>query len=518
MNLADNLKRIRKDNNLSQEQLAEKLGVSRQAVSKWESGVSYPEMDKVIQICNLFDLNINELINENIKDIKEMKEAQMRSNKFVDSFFEYITKTIEMFCSMRFKEKIKCLFEQFIITFILMIILAVIGLIGKELVWSLLQLLPDSLYYPIYRILEVLYIIMAMTVGGAVLLHVFKIRYLDYYEIVKEPKDNSFEEIVTEVESVEENQDNKKTKIILEKKKEKIVIRDPKHSEYKFFDGIGKMLLWFLKFIACLVLGCFVITLIALVMCLPISFLVFKSGLLFIGLVLGVIGGILLNIILLELIYNFIVSKKWNKTRIFVTSIISIVAFGVGIGMTCVSATEFNIVRKEYDLVESKYTYDMVDSLVLDDWGYHDSEIEYIEKNIKGIEIVVKHSDMYFSNVWKDGNLLGLIIYTDDSKIPKYLRSIIDDINHKEIAYYDYQVEVYVYGNKANLDKIRKNSNDYNSRIKYLEEELQNARTSYQNASYELNRLRSLILNSEADVTFDRDGNIIGIRVHSKEE
>ena len=40
MNLADNLKRIRKDNNLSQEQLAEKLGVSRQSVSKWESGLS----------------------------------------------------------------------------------------------------------------------------------------------------------------------------------------------------------------------------------------------------------------------------------------------------------------------------------------------------------------------------------------------------------------------------------------------------------------------------------------------
>ena len=53
MNLADNLKKIRKDNNLSQEQLAEKLGVSRQAVSKWESNLSYPEMDKVIQICNL---------------------------------------------------------------------------------------------------------------------------------------------------------------------------------------------------------------------------------------------------------------------------------------------------------------------------------------------------------------------------------------------------------------------------------------------------------------------------------
>ena len=47
MKLSDNLKRIRKENNLSQEQLAEKLGVSRQAVSKWESEQSYPEMDNM---------------------------------------------------------------------------------------------------------------------------------------------------------------------------------------------------------------------------------------------------------------------------------------------------------------------------------------------------------------------------------------------------------------------------------------------------------------------------------------
>lgn len=44
MKLSDNIKFIRKENNLSQEQLAEQLGVSRQAVSKWESGQSYPEM------------------------------------------------------------------------------------------------------------------------------------------------------------------------------------------------------------------------------------------------------------------------------------------------------------------------------------------------------------------------------------------------------------------------------------------------------------------------------------------
>ena len=70
-NFADNLKKIRKEYGLSQEQLADKLGVSRQSVSNWESQQAYPEMDKVIQLCNMFNLNIDELLNKDIKQVKE---------------------------------------------------------------------------------------------------------------------------------------------------------------------------------------------------------------------------------------------------------------------------------------------------------------------------------------------------------------------------------------------------------------------------------------------------------------
>ena len=59
---SENLKKIRKENNLSQEQLAEELGVSRQAISKWESSIAYPEMDKIIALCDKFNLNIDDLL------------------------------------------------------------------------------------------------------------------------------------------------------------------------------------------------------------------------------------------------------------------------------------------------------------------------------------------------------------------------------------------------------------------------------------------------------------------------
>ena len=83
MNLSDNLKKIRKENNLTQEDLAEKLGVSRQSVSKWESNQAYPEMDKVVQICKMFNLNMDDLLNQDIKEVNNIKQQRNNINKLL---------------------------------------------------------------------------------------------------------------------------------------------------------------------------------------------------------------------------------------------------------------------------------------------------------------------------------------------------------------------------------------------------------------------------------------------------
>lgn len=64
MALSEKLYTLRKKSGLSQEQLAEKLKVSRQAISKWESGASYPESDKLIAISRYFNVSLDYLINE----------------------------------------------------------------------------------------------------------------------------------------------------------------------------------------------------------------------------------------------------------------------------------------------------------------------------------------------------------------------------------------------------------------------------------------------------------------------
>ena len=66
MNLAKNLQILRKMANMTQEELAEKLSVSRQTVSKWEQGAVLPEVDKLVMICETFNCSIDQLLRENI--------------------------------------------------------------------------------------------------------------------------------------------------------------------------------------------------------------------------------------------------------------------------------------------------------------------------------------------------------------------------------------------------------------------------------------------------------------------
>lgn len=83
MKFGDNLRCLRKSKNISQEALAEKVGVSRQSVSKWETGESYPEMYNILELCKIFHCNINDLVNDSIIDLDSLdEEVKMSVVKF----------------------------------------------------------------------------------------------------------------------------------------------------------------------------------------------------------------------------------------------------------------------------------------------------------------------------------------------------------------------------------------------------------------------------------------------------
>lgn len=68
MMLAENLQILRKQNGFSQEELAEKCQVSRQAIAKWESGESVPAIEKLIYLAGLYEVTLDELVGRIVID------------------------------------------------------------------------------------------------------------------------------------------------------------------------------------------------------------------------------------------------------------------------------------------------------------------------------------------------------------------------------------------------------------------------------------------------------------------
>lgn len=66
MKFNEKLLQLRKEKGYSQEELAQKLGVSRQAISKWEVSDSYPEMENILEICKLFDVTTDYMLKEDV--------------------------------------------------------------------------------------------------------------------------------------------------------------------------------------------------------------------------------------------------------------------------------------------------------------------------------------------------------------------------------------------------------------------------------------------------------------------
>lgn len=100
MNLGERLFELRKAKNLTQDDMAEKLNVTRQTVSKWETNQSTPDFDKIMPLCELFEIGVEELLTgkkpEEKQDKKEEKvltrqEVKEKSAKIVSiSIFIYI--------------------------------------------------------------------------------------------------------------------------------------------------------------------------------------------------------------------------------------------------------------------------------------------------------------------------------------------------------------------------------------------------------------------------------------------
>ena len=78
MNMADRIQYLRKTKGISQEELADKVGVSRQAVSKWESEQSTPDLEKIIIMSDFFEVTTDYIL-KGVEPIKSEEQKRHRS-------------------------------------------------------------------------------------------------------------------------------------------------------------------------------------------------------------------------------------------------------------------------------------------------------------------------------------------------------------------------------------------------------------------------------------------------------
>ena len=417
MRFSDKLPVLRKANNYSQETLAEKMGVSRQAVSKWESGESYPDMERILELCQVLNCSLEEIMDDGV--VGSGGDNGKKFN-FLDSFkdfLEFITKTYNMFCAMKFKQKLKCFIEMIFIAGVLFglgwvvfgVAIVVVRIVGSV----------PYIGWTVYGIIRWLLGVSVTITGFSIWFHLFKIRYLDYFITVEDQNVNE--------KTIEEPYDKPQS--------DRIIIRDAKHSTSRFLDVFGKILLVIFKIFVVF----FAIPFIGLLLCAAFgiggSLLYLKYGSVFACCLLAFLGLGVIFYAILECLFQFIISKKQATKRLFIITISGIVAIGLGCGLGFASISTYELAESTpQTLIE---TIEINDNTILDGWLFDKYIIddsaanaqieitygEYVEVNLN--KIVHGRADdferyyLYYNVSFQNGQKL-LFDSLKNKKIPNF--------------------------------------------------------------------------------------------------
>ena len=460
MKFGDKLIVLRKKNGLSQEELAEKLGVSRQSVSKWESNNTYPETDKIVQICNLFDCSMDDLINDKVTDVEgSLRKNKNNLNEVWDSLLEFITKSINMFSHMKFTTGLKCVIEIFIIAFLLWLVgLAVCG-ISSNIIANLFSFFGTRTTSIIENILSGIFNILWFVIAVITLVHTFKIRYLNYYE------ESEKNELKAEIKE----KNNKKDKSELNSNSEKVIIRDEKDKPFAFLSALSKIVLFFIKFIVFWIAFSSIFVLIGLVIAFVISLAFIPTNIIFVGSTLALGSGVSIAVLFLLLCIYFIISRKVNVKAFIITFISSLIIFGVGIGICGLSIKNFDIIEKNEskNLTVEKITIPVQDDLTIlsrDLYEYNYVIDDTLADDSIEIEALYNHDIKQIDTKLVEENKLNLYKINGDfnNNYKKNYKLFIEDLKNNKI-------DLDHLDSSINGLTIRANSKNINKLISNLE-------------------------------------------------
>ena len=453
MNFANNLQKLRKRESMSQEALAEKLDVTRQSVSKWESGASYPEMDKLISICKIFNVDMDTLVNGDVDDVKvKEKESSINTKDILDKFNTLMKKIVCLFESMSFKEII-----EFLITVFLLIIIILIGTIPKDIIENLIG---DSLLYDIGYIgptldtiftfiVDILYSVFSIVI----FIYVLKIIYLDRIKI----KEDTDKEIVVK----------EKEKRVEEV--EKVIIKDNSSSN-SITRLLAKIIIYIIKFFIVLFLFAPLIGIVVIAVMLGFEVLFVIKGLPLIGILLWTIAGLIIMALCFEVPLNFVINHKNNYKRVMISLLVSLIIIIIGsiiFAFEFFSITYVNDIPKDIKTKEIRETLPMNNSLST--VGYYHNDIDYVvdESLTDKIEVTVTYYDYLLDRTIEiETHNNNLLVYEDGPREVSFkdmLDIISNDIKDGKVYNYDklneYKVTIKTSSNNINI--IKNNNEEY---------------------------------------------------------
>ena len=453
MKFGENLQKLRKERGISQEQLAEQLGVTRQSVSKWESGASYPEMDKIVAICNIFHCDMDVLINKDITEERDKKDASKVVKVGFKNIADYIKKTIYLFEHQSFKDIIKMIAQVMIIICVILCF-SIPFMLFKEMVVSLFYTGDNwfSIFFSRFWnfIFNASYGILAI----ATFLYIFKVKFLDGEEIVIEEVNESLDTIDDD-NSQDTVKDNKKKKIIKVKRTE----------GFSLLDLLSKAITLCLKVFLLFLLIPAIIGVIMLIIAFVLLVILIFRGVFLVGPIFIALGITVFCLIVIELILDFIFNLRFSRRRVIITIISSVVVSAVGLGLSIWYFLNLNVVNdvpNNFKQETQEEVYMMNDELLIQyGWNY----IKFVEDESMTNQVRVRidyYPDYTAAELEKEDNEIFINYDTINSiRINEVTDSIINNLKKNKLYTYDKlgTVSMTITSSKNNIEKLKENYN-----------------------------------------------------------
>lgn len=455
MKFNEKLQKLRKESQMSQEQLADMLEVSRQAVSKWESGTTYPEMDKLLTMCKIFKCSLDDLTNDEISDITVTETKKKSLSNWFDDFLNGINKTIKMLSRMRFKEFMKMCFYMFVVFCVLLVFFIPINLL-IDLGGNIFEVFGGNVEAFLSQLWIFILSILYFTFSATVFIYIFKKKYLDPYNTAI---DESEEKII--VNNNDSNDQAQEVKI-------KTVYKEV---ETESFGWIGKLCTYMFKFIVAMTLIPFLITFMGLFMGFVIMLILLFKGVTYIGIILAIIFSILINYVIVEILLKVLFSVSIKFKKLFVIFIVAMAGLGIATGLTIFEIAEtkyYDEVPENIELKAINKTIDFKDTMYVNNFNHHYyywiiNDIIYVEDEsyTDTIKIETSYYEVFNTptiNLTFDD---GISIWSGDTlgNWNIVLNSIIENFKKKEFYNYNKldETTVTIYASKKNIEIMKNN-------------------------------------------------------------